>query len=162
MLLFVPLGGEKGIRTPETLLMFTRFPGGPVQPLLHLSENAPKSTQYFPILQMTAVFSPFGIRVSAPFRSGGVLPSAPFAARLPSPEGTGSLPIPGKRKRDDPRTFRFPGGERQHRWTGSHQYLPTMYYIGWNVSPNRYRTCVRYHSLFGSKPLPSRSSGGRR
>lgn len=75
----MPLGGEKGIRTPETLLMFTRFPGGPVQPLLHLSENAPKSTQYFPILQMTAVFSPFGIRVSAPFRSGGVLPSAPFA-----------------------------------------------------------------------------------
>lgn len=73
------LGGEKGIRTPETLLMFTRFPGGPVQPLLHLSENASKSTQYFPILQMTAVFSPFGIRVSAPFRSGGVLPSAPFA-----------------------------------------------------------------------------------
>ena len=59
--------------------MFTRFPGGPVQPLLHLSENASKSTQYFPILQMTAVFSPFGIRVSAPFRSGGVLPSAPFA-----------------------------------------------------------------------------------
>ena len=78
------LGGEKGIRTPETLLMFTRFPGGPVQPLLHLSENAPKSTQYFPILQMTAVFSPFGIRVSAPFRSRGVLTSlrsvcGPFA-----------------------------------------------------------------------------------
>ncbi len=128
MLLFVSLGGEKGIRTPETLLMFTRFPGGPVQPLLHLSENAPKSTQYFPILQMTAVFSPFGIRVSAPFRSGGVLPSAPFAARLPSPEGTGSLPIPGERKRDDPRTFRFPGGERQHRWTGSHQ-LSTDYVL---------------------------------
>ena len=35
----MPLGGEKGIRTPETLLMFTRFPGGPVQPLLHLSEK---------------------------------------------------------------------------------------------------------------------------
>ena len=31
------LCGEKGIRTPETLLTFTRFPGGPVQPLLHLS-----------------------------------------------------------------------------------------------------------------------------
>ena len=30
-------GGKKGIRTPETLLRFTRFPGGPVQPLLHLS-----------------------------------------------------------------------------------------------------------------------------
>lgn len=29
--------GKKGIRTPETLLTFTRFPGGPVQPLLHLS-----------------------------------------------------------------------------------------------------------------------------
>ena len=29
--------GKEGIRTPETLLTFTRFPGGPVQPLLHLS-----------------------------------------------------------------------------------------------------------------------------
>ena len=83
------LGGEKGIRTPETLLMFTRFPGGPVQPLLHLSENAPKSTQYFPILQMTAVFSPFGIRVSALFRSGGVLPSAPFC---------GPFAVPGRNR----------------------------------------------------------------
>ena len=34
--------GEKGIRTPETLLTFTRFPGGPVQPLLHLSFAGPK------------------------------------------------------------------------------------------------------------------------
>ena len=107
LLIFSVCCGEKGIRTPETLLMFTRFPGGPVQPLLHLSENAPKSTQYFPILQMTAVFSPFGIRVSAPFRSGGVLPSAPFAARLPSPEGTGSLPIPGKRKTGRPADLPF-------------------------------------------------------
>ena len=32
-------GGEEGIRTPETLLTFTRFPGGPVQPLLHLSSG---------------------------------------------------------------------------------------------------------------------------
>ena len=32
-----PFCGKKGIRTPETLLRFTRFPGGPVQPLLHLS-----------------------------------------------------------------------------------------------------------------------------
>ena len=31
------LCGKEGIRTPETLLTFTRFPGGPVQPLLHLS-----------------------------------------------------------------------------------------------------------------------------
>ena len=34
---FLILSGEEGIRTPETLLTFTRFPGGPVQPLLHLS-----------------------------------------------------------------------------------------------------------------------------
>ena len=29
--------GEKGIRTPGTLLRYTRFPGVPVKPLLHLS-----------------------------------------------------------------------------------------------------------------------------
>ena len=29
--------GERGIRTPETLLEFTRFPGVPLQPLEHLS-----------------------------------------------------------------------------------------------------------------------------
>ena len=34
---FLPFGGERGIRTPDTLLGYTRFPGGPVQPLLHLS-----------------------------------------------------------------------------------------------------------------------------
>ena len=32
-----PLCGERGIRTPETLLTFTRFPGVPLQPLEHLS-----------------------------------------------------------------------------------------------------------------------------
>ena len=31
------LGGKKGIRTPEALLTLTRFPGGPLQPLEHLS-----------------------------------------------------------------------------------------------------------------------------
>ncbi len=31
------LCGETGIRTPETLLEFTRFPGVPLQPLEHLS-----------------------------------------------------------------------------------------------------------------------------
>ena len=30
-------GGERGIRTPGTLLRHTRFPGVPVKPLLHLS-----------------------------------------------------------------------------------------------------------------------------
>ncbi len=30
-------GGERGIRTPGTLLRYTRFPGVPVKPLLHLS-----------------------------------------------------------------------------------------------------------------------------
>jgi hypothetical protein len=32
-----PLCGERGIRTPGTLLGYTRFPGVPVKPLLHLS-----------------------------------------------------------------------------------------------------------------------------
>ena len=31
--------GERGIRTPETLLTFTRFPGVPLQPLEHLSSQ---------------------------------------------------------------------------------------------------------------------------
>ena len=30
--------GERGIRTPGTLLRYTRFPGVPVKPLLHLSK----------------------------------------------------------------------------------------------------------------------------
>jgi hypothetical protein len=29
--------GERGIRTPGTVLQYTRFPGVPVKPLLHLS-----------------------------------------------------------------------------------------------------------------------------
>ncbi len=29
--------GERGIRTPDTLLTYTRFPGVPLQPLEHLS-----------------------------------------------------------------------------------------------------------------------------
>ena len=35
-----PLSGKKGIRTPEALLTLTRFPGGPLQPLEHLSNVA--------------------------------------------------------------------------------------------------------------------------
>ena len=31
--------GERGIRTPDTLMRYTRFPGEPVQPLLHLSNR---------------------------------------------------------------------------------------------------------------------------
>ena len=34
------LCGETGIRTPETLLEFTRFPGVPLQPLEHLSSRS--------------------------------------------------------------------------------------------------------------------------
>ena len=30
--------GKKGIRTPDTLLTYTRFPGVPLQPLEHLSK----------------------------------------------------------------------------------------------------------------------------
>ena len=32
-------GGKEVIRTPEALLTLTRFPGGPLQPLEHLSEE---------------------------------------------------------------------------------------------------------------------------
>ncbi len=32
-------GGERGIRTPGSLLRNTRFPGVPVKPLLHLSRS---------------------------------------------------------------------------------------------------------------------------
>ena len=31
--------GESGIRTRDTLLAYTRFPGVPLQPLEHLSNN---------------------------------------------------------------------------------------------------------------------------
>ena len=44
------VGGKEGIRTPEALLTLTRFPGGPLQPLEHLSvwvENGCKSTNFF-------------------------------------------------------------------------------------------------------------------
>ncbi len=37
--------GKRGIRTPERLLAVTRFPGEPVQPLLHLSN--PAKVEYF-------------------------------------------------------------------------------------------------------------------
>ena len=33
------IGGKEGIRTLEALLTLTRFPGGPLQPLEHLSEH---------------------------------------------------------------------------------------------------------------------------
>lgn len=52
--------------------MFTRFPGGPVQPLLHLSKNAPKSTHYFLILQIAAAFS---ASCRAGSRPGGLDPT---------------------------------------------------------------------------------------
>ena len=39
--------GKRGIRTPETLLGFTRFPGGPVQPLLHLSFYEGKDSIFY-------------------------------------------------------------------------------------------------------------------
>ena len=42
--------GERGIRTPGTLLRYTRFPGVPVKPLLHLSwifKIAAQNTKFF-------------------------------------------------------------------------------------------------------------------
>lgn len=35
-----PVCGEKEIRTPDTLLEYTRFPGVPLKPLEHLSRTA--------------------------------------------------------------------------------------------------------------------------
>ena len=37
LLIFRAYCGERGIRTPDTLLTYTRFPGVPLQPLEHLS-----------------------------------------------------------------------------------------------------------------------------
>ena len=50
------LCGETGIRTPETLLEFTRFPGVPLQPLEHLS-FAPQSAFINIGYKITAFFS---------------------------------------------------------------------------------------------------------
>ena len=44
---FVIPCGETGIRTPETLLEFTRFPGVPLQPLEHLSHVRYRPTTQF-------------------------------------------------------------------------------------------------------------------
>ena len=44
--------GETGIRTPDTLLGYTRFPGVPLQPLEHLSFSGRKSRGSFWIYQM--------------------------------------------------------------------------------------------------------------
>ena len=37
-------GGERGIRTPDRLLTYTRFPGVRLKPLIHLSEARDYST----------------------------------------------------------------------------------------------------------------------
>ena len=55
--------GERGIRTPGTLLRYTRFPGEPVQPLLHLSEKR-RNLQKFYTLQRPQLISPHSDRVS--------------------------------------------------------------------------------------------------
>ena len=68
---FLLFCGKKGIRTPETLLGFTRFPGGPVQPLLHLSGFEGKNRQTFPILQVPPPF----------FRRGGAAAAGIARAR---------------------------------------------------------------------------------
>ena len=40
---FYSISGENGIRTRDTLLAYTRFPGVPLQPLEHLSFVCPSS-----------------------------------------------------------------------------------------------------------------------
>ena len=39
--------GKRGIRTPDTLLTYTRFPGVPLQPLEHLSLIADAKLLFF-------------------------------------------------------------------------------------------------------------------
>ena len=39
--------GERGIRTPGTLLKYTRFPGVPIKPLLHLSKKQGRKLQKY-------------------------------------------------------------------------------------------------------------------
>ena len=52
LLIFSVYCGETGIRTPDTLLGYTRFPGVPLQPLEHLSFSGRKSRGSFWIYQM--------------------------------------------------------------------------------------------------------------
>ena len=53
--LILKLRGETGIRTPDTLLGYTRFPGVPLQPLEHLSFSGRKSRGSFRIYQMFGI-----------------------------------------------------------------------------------------------------------
>ena len=39
--------GKRGIRTPDTLLTYTRFPGVPLQPLEHLSSSLAEAETIF-------------------------------------------------------------------------------------------------------------------
>ncbi len=54
--------GERGIRTPGTLLKYTRFPGVPIKPLLHLSKNGAIYKNFYP----DSSFSSFPRKVAWP------------------------------------------------------------------------------------------------
>ncbi len=66
-----PFCGEEGIRTPETLLAFTHFPGEPVQPLLHLSVLRDKGSIKIGIFTLS---SRLFIATQSPSVAGGSTP----------------------------------------------------------------------------------------
>ena len=62
--------GKEGIRTPEALLTLTRFPGGPLQPLEHLSVGLIFSK----IGGKSNTFSPYGKTKDKTFSSRSCIP----------------------------------------------------------------------------------------
>ena len=61
-------GGEGGIRTPDRLLTYTRFPGVRLKPLIHLSAEA--SAHYSQVRQehkrLTRIFMKMGLKRGYP------------------------------------------------------------------------------------------------
>ncbi len=77
--------GEKGIRTPGTLLRYTRFPGVPVKPLLHLSGKTAQFTKKMMTAASSAHFTAEGLRqqrvqLISPLRDCEAASSAHFTA----------------------------------------------------------------------------------
>ena len=56
---FIFYSGEKGIRTPGTLLEYTRFPSVPLKPLEHLSNNLIGRQRYKKILTCNILYDIF-------------------------------------------------------------------------------------------------------
>jgi hypothetical protein len=56
--------GERGIRTLGTLLRYTRFPGEPVQPLLHLSKSTNNIPKRVILIERTYNLRKYGISIT--------------------------------------------------------------------------------------------------